>query len=61
MYVKDDNGNKFPSLTKAALEKWRDYYGNLVRKYSDTGSQEKRLYYAGMTDVLIDLLKHFEE
>lgn len=46
-------------ITKEALEKWRDHY----LKVADKSKEEpfKWGLYIGKADVLIDLLKHFEE
>lgn len=47
------------TITKTALEKWRDHY----LKVADKSKKEpfKWGLYIGKADVLIDLLKMFEE
>lgn len=47
------------TITKRALEKWRDHY----LKVADECKKEpfKWGLYLGKADALIDILKHFEE
>lgn len=47
------------TITKEALEKWRDHYLNVAKKYKKDPC--KRGYFIGKAGTLIDLLKHFEE
>lgn len=55
------------TITKAALEKWRDRYLEVAERYRlDITEQDdmnvwKWGLYTGMADSLTDLLKHFEE
>jgi len=48
------------TISKKALEEWRDHYRNVAKKHPDEREFTK-LYYVGMADVLTDILKHFEE
>lgn len=53
-------------ISKASLEKWRDHYFKVGKEINDSGKDEdtKRalcMFYYGKEEVLIDLLKHFEE
>lgn len=49
------------TITKEALEKWRDHYLRLRKKYYGMGNHERGIAYLGKASVLTDLLKHFEE
>lgn len=49
------------TITKAALEKWRDHYLRLMKKLIGMGHYGQALACMGKADSLTDLLKHFEE
>lgn len=46
-------------IIKEALEKWRDHYRKVASKYEN--EPFKWGFYMGKADVLIDMIKHFEE
>lgn len=47
------------TITSKALERWRNHYLNVAKKYKE--DPLKRGLYMGKANTLIDLLKHFEE
>ena len=48
------------TITKEALEKWRDHYKELAREHANE-MRPDWWYYKGKADLLTNLLKHFEE
>lgn len=45
-------------ISKTALERLRDHYHEVGRKLI---SPEMKMFYAGKIEVIVDMLKHFEE
>lgn len=63
--VKEMDGLQTITITKEALEKWRDHYDENAMEYINNrkfGHFHGRYgYFLGKRDVLADLLKMFEE
>lgn len=48
------------TITKEALEKWRDRYLYMTMRFDEEVPRLNEDFYAGKADALIDLLKHFK-
>lgn len=50
-------------ISKKALEKWRDHYREVAMKGKDEDGETtwKGWFFLGKRDVIVDILKHFEE
>ena len=57
IYKIQDNGIWIP---KNELEEWYDHYTKLSARYSKDDI-ELAMFYAGMADVLSDMIKHIEQ
>lgn len=56
--VKEMDGLKTITITKEALEEWRDHYNKNVLKVTQ---EWQKSFYMGKADALTEILKHFEE
>lgn len=49
------------TITKVALENWRDYYESKSREAHVAGNEGTSTYYDGQAETLRDILAHFKE
>lgn len=49
------------TITKVALENWRDYYESKSKEAHKTGNEVTSAFYDGQAETLRDILAHFKE